>query len=372
MQYIWKVWISVMLTVSTLLASGGTQNVVAALEESNQGDSSGTGGSSSNSVSGDSSAQLSITVIDYGSEGWGDGAMIESEGECLLMDTYIIDCHDQLVQFLLDNQYTKFAIYLSHYHADHFSNIKPLIRDERFTITHLYLPDPSYMTVTEGDYEDNMSWFKSQAESIPEVAQEYGVPVTYMNTGDKFDVGAASVEILRGPDYEKEDHDRSYLNSNSLVTRVSGGGIRFLTCGDIEKDRERELLGTGLDLKADILKLSHHGGDTSNAVEFLDAVHPLFAYGDYNGDNPETFAADWAHPGMTNAMKTAYVHSVRYNGTIRYTAKNGIIAVTAERNVIPRVVTFFDAKGRVKERAVEWINNEQSRDHDIAGRLRVK
>ena len=71
----------------------------------------------------DPAVPLMITAIDFGEEGWGDGTMIESNGECLLMDTFMPDCEDALKEFLLDNGYTEFAIYLSHYHADHFGGM---------------------------------------------------------------------------------------------------------------------------------------------------------------------------------------------------------------------------------------------------------
>ena len=49
----------------------------------------------------DPSVPLKITAIDFGEEGWGDGTMIESNGECMLMDTFMPDCEDALKEFLL-------------------------------------------------------------------------------------------------------------------------------------------------------------------------------------------------------------------------------------------------------------------------------
>ena len=96
-----------------------------------------------------SSSELKITAIDFGEEGWGDGAMIESGGECLLMDTYLPDCGDTLVDFLKSHGYTKFALYLSHYHADHFGNMRRIMGDEDFTVTRVYLPVDDYMNGAE-------------------------------------------------------------------------------------------------------------------------------------------------------------------------------------------------------------------------------
>ncbi len=295
----------------------------------------------------DESSELRITVIDFGEEGWGDGAMIESNGECMLMDTYLPDCGETLTTFLKDHGYTKFSMYLSHYHADHFGNMQRIMKDEDFTVTRLYLPKDDYMTTTPGDYENNMNWFTSMDHDIRDKAKELDIPITDLQGGDSFMIGDAKVEVLYGPNFDSDDHNRTYLNSNSLVTRITGGGIRFLTCGDIEKPMERQTIDAGIDLDADILKLNHHGGDTSNSWDFIEAVDPSFAYFDYMGDSPNHYAMDWASEGAATAMEFANVHSVRYNGTIVYRALDGIITVHCERNMVPQFRVYTPEGGGI-------------------------
>ena len=100
----------------------------------------------------DPSIPLRITAIDFGWEGWGDGTMIESKGECMLMDTFMPDCEDTLKEFLLDNGYTEFSLYLSHFHADHFGNMRNIMWDDRFKVKAVYMPDDAYMWATDNDY----------------------------------------------------------------------------------------------------------------------------------------------------------------------------------------------------------------------------
>ena len=268
----------------------------------------------------DPSVPLKVTAIDYGWEGWGDGTMVESGGECMLMDTFMPDCEDALKDFLRENGYTKFAIYLSHYHGDHLGNVRRIMWDDDFEITHIYLPDDAYMAeTTGGDYADLFGWFQSMDRGIRELAAEQ----------------------------KKSDlHERSYINDNSLVARITGGGIRYLTCGDIEKDVEADILEKGIDVSADLFKMSHHGGDTSNSRAFLEAVDPSFAFFNSNGDSPDEFAEGWAAENASNMMEIANVHSSRYNGDIIYTARDGVVTVRAERNVSPQILTY-QARGRI-------------------------
>jgi len=67
------------------------------------------------------------------------------------------------------------------------------------------------------------------------------------------------------------------LNDTSLVLRLEYGNIRFLFTGDIESDVEEKLVLSGLPLKADVLKVPHHGSATSSSIPFLYAVRPRLA-----------------------------------------------------------------------------------------------
>jgi competence protein ComEC len=63
-------------------------------------------------------------------------------------------------------------------------------------------------------------------------------------------------------------------NETSLVIRISLGETAFLFTGDAGAETERELLGTGLDLGAAVLKAGHHGSGSASSAAFLEAVRP--------------------------------------------------------------------------------------------------
>jgi competence protein ComEC len=78
----------------------------------------------------------------------------------------------------------------------------------------------------------------------------------------------------------------SNLNNTSVILRVleHGHSVALFT-GDIEADGETALLKTGVDLRADILKVGHHGSKTSTSTGFLLAVHPEIAAISVGADN---------------------------------------------------------------------------------------
>jgi len=66
-------------------------------------------------------------------------------------------------------------------------------------------------------------------------------------------------------------------NNESLVLRITFGARSFLLTGDIEKEAEALLVESQSDLRADVLKVAHHGSKTSSTVAFLDIVKPQHA-----------------------------------------------------------------------------------------------
>jgi competence protein ComEC len=66
-------------------------------------------------------------------------------------------------------------------------------------------------------------------------------------------------------------------NDNSFVIRLSLGERAFLLTGDAEHEAEETLLSRGVPLRADFLKVGHHGSRTSSTPAFLDAVRPRVA-----------------------------------------------------------------------------------------------
>src|SRR5262249_20864575 len=66
-------------------------------------------------------------------------------------------------------------------------------------------------------------------------------------------------------------------NNDSLVLRATYGRHSFLLTGDVERQIEGRMLDAGAPVRADVLKVAHHGSHTSSTEEFLRAVAPVYA-----------------------------------------------------------------------------------------------
>jgi competence protein ComEC len=76
---------------------------------------------------------------------------------------------------------------------------------------------------------------------------------------------------------QEMNQDPSYLNNQSLVMKIQFKDVGLLLTGDIEKGAEYRMVRKGLPIKADLLKIPHHGSVSSSTVAFLDKVRPSYA-----------------------------------------------------------------------------------------------
>ena len=115
---------------------------------------------------------------------------------------------------------------------------------------------------------------------------QQGVSVTVPAPGDRFFLGGAQVQVV-GPLRERNE-----FNNNSLVLRVSLGETSFLFTGDAEREEEQDLLDSGFELESTLLKVGHHGSDSSTSYAFLRAVAPQAAVISAGAGNP------YGHPSQ--------------------------------------------------------------------------
>jgi competence protein ComEC len=135
-----------------------------------------------------------------------------------------------------------------------------------------------------------------------ELLQRPGPSLRVLWAGEERQIGDWHLRAL-GPDPGRGGSD----NGRSLVLMAAANGGRALLTGDIEADAERRLLANGEALAADLLKVGHHGSQTSTSPPFLARVRPRLALVSVGADNP----FGHPHPVVMDRLRAARVPTLR-------------------------------------------------------------
>lgn len=145
-------------------------------------------------------------------------------------------------------------IFITHFDADHAMGILDILGNREVKL--LVFPI---------DFERN-----EIAEMIIEKANRFNIPIILSQLGDYYRLGDLFLKVLNpDPEYRKISR-----NENSLVIKAEYHNFSVLLTGDLEEEGERRLLNKDILLNSTILKLGHHGSNSSSSDLFLKAVSP--------------------------------------------------------------------------------------------------
>lgn len=221
------------------------------------------------------------TFVDVGQ---GDAAILDlPNGEALLIDA---GGNPQggpdpgqraLVPLLAARRRTELAaIVLTHPHPDHYGGLAAVLAAVR---------PREFWDSGQGEAEAELSGTSQQAADLVRLARARGVQLRRPDElcGAPRRFGAATVAVLSPCPAFDSGFDP---NDNSLVLRVDYAGKSLLFTGDIEAHAEAKLLASGLPLRADVLKVPHHGSRSSSSEALLRAVQPTIAVVSAGAVNP--------------------------------------------------------------------------------------
>lgn len=103
------------------------------------------------------------------------------------------------------------------------------------------------------------------------------IPYTFPFAGEIAFTPTATVNLLHPIDPASTNLLDQDKNDDSLVIKLTDRAVDILFTGDIGQKAENRLISSGQDLRAEILKVPHHGSSTSSSTQFIDAVQPRYA-----------------------------------------------------------------------------------------------
>ncbi len=150
---------------------------------------------------------------------------------------------------------------------------------------------------------------------IFDLASMHSIPIITVSAGQSIEIEEGVTMDILWPPKKMPKGFTNNENNASIVLMLRYGDRRALFTGDIEKPTEETLVRAHADLKADILKIAHHGSRTSSTEPFLRAVRPSIAVISV-GEN------SYGHP-----RKEVISRLLRMNTDVRRTDREGTIEV---------------------------------------------
>lgn len=254
---------------------------------------------------------LKVHFLDVGQA---DSVLLQfPDGWNMLVDAGNNDDGPAVVSYLKSKGISRIDyLVATHPHEDHIGGMDTVIWS--FNIGQVYMPRATTTTKT---FEDVLLALKEKGLKIS--TAKAGVTV--------LDQGSLKVNFVApcGSNYED-------LNNWSAVTRIQYGSTAFLLAGDAEAQSEEEMLASGANLKANVLKVGHHGSSSSTTPAFLKAVAPKYAVISVGAGN------DYGHPHKETLAKLAKagvrVYRTDRDGTVVFSSDGKNITVKKLRSTM--------------------------------------
>lgn len=197
--------------------------------------------------------ELTLTMIDVGQA---DCFLLMQDGETALVDCGTRSTGEDAVEYLKSIGIANLDyVFGTHPHDDHMGGMYDIITN--FEVGKIIIP--------KVEEKITSNWYIKLVEELS--SGDYNIENP--SVGDVYYLGDATIKII-GPISEPKGNTNNY----SIVMKVSFGEMDIIMTGDAETEVEEEILESKENIDAEILKVGHHGSDTSSSEEFLDAISP--------------------------------------------------------------------------------------------------
>ncbi len=251
--------------------------------------------------------KLVVSFIDVGQ---GDSAFVEFPGgKTALIDAGEAESAFSVISYLKSRGCKKIDyVICTHPHSDHIGGMGQVLSS--FAVGEVYMPHAVHTSKT---YERLLLAIQSKGLKIH--TAKAGVTI------QADPVVTVSVVAPVSEEYEE-------MNDYSAVLRITYGEHSFLLTGDAEKVSEKEMLASGQNLQADVLKVGHHGSSTSSHKNFLEAVAPTYGVISCDGNN------EYGHPHNKVVKRLeSYgitIYRTDRHGTVMFVSDGAELDVIAE------------------------------------------
>ena len=249
-----------------------------------------------------------LLKVHYLDVGQGDSIFVElPNNETMLIDAAESYQSENIINYLKNLNYQKIDYVIgTHPHTDHIGGLKDIINT--FEIGKIYMPKVVSTTKTY--------------ESLLMAIKDKNLKINTAKAGTSIiDTDALKINILA-----PNNSTYTELNNYSVVTKITYGTTKFLFMGDAEKLSENEIKE---DVTADVIKIGHHGSNTSSSIDFIKKVNAKYGIISVGLNNKYNLPKEETITNWENSGTKIYLTST--NGTIRASSDGTNIKIESEK-----------------------------------------
>ena len=206
-------------------------------------------------------------------------------------------------------------VVLTHPHSDHITGLIEVLH--RYRVKQVIYPD---LDCDSPMYDEWLS-----------VIKEKDIKCTVAQAGQRIDLGGGVVIRVLNPRIPLLINTESDIDNNGVVLELSMGNISFLLTADIWQEAEFELINHRAIRQSTVLKVAHHGSDTSTTVEFLAVVNPRLAVISVGEDNRFGHPSAEVMERLTEKLGAENIYRTDEHGTIEFITDGERLWVKVDR-----------------------------------------
>ncbi len=198
----------------------------------------------------------SILEVHFIDVGQADSALVICDGKAMLIDGGNVDDSSLIYSYLKSHGIKNLNyVVATHGHEDHVGGLSAALNYA--AVVKVFSPVTEY----------NSKAFKNFADNVSKQGKTIDIP----KPGDRFHLGNATVTVIA----PMKEYDE--VNNSSIVLRLVHGENSFLFMGDAQRESEADILDSNQVVKSDVLKVGHHGSETSSSYRLLYEVSPEYS-----------------------------------------------------------------------------------------------